>query len=55
MRSTKRLLLPQRSTCLFVRSEKGLRFVVSHISPKTSEIWGTPRFSEGRKRASLRP
>jgi hypothetical protein len=26
-----------------------LRFVVSHISRKTSEIWGTPRFVEGRK------
>jgi hypothetical protein len=26
-----------------------LRFVVSHISRKTSEIWGTPRFLEGRK------
>jgi hypothetical protein len=23
--------------------------VVSHISRKTSEIWGTPRFVEGRK------
>jgi hypothetical protein len=23
--------------------------VVSHISRKTSEIWGTPRFAEGRK------
>jgi hypothetical protein len=55
MPSTKRLLLPQRSTCLFLRSEKRLRFVVSHISRKTSEIWGTPRFVEGRKTASLRP
>jgi hypothetical protein len=24
--------------------------VVSHISRKTSEIWGTPRFVEGRKK-----
>jgi hypothetical protein len=31
------------------RPEKGLRFVVSHISRKTSEIWGTPRFLEGKK------
>jgi hypothetical protein len=29
--------------------EKGLRFVVSHISRKTSEIWGTPRFVEGER------
>ena len=29
--------------------EKRLTVVVSHISRKTSEIWGTPRFSEGRK------
>jgi hypothetical protein len=29
--------------------EKRLGFVVSHISRKTSEIWGTPRFLEGRK------
>jgi hypothetical protein len=27
--------------------EKRLTFVVSHISRKTSEIWGTPRFVEG--------
>jgi hypothetical protein len=27
---------------------KRLRFVVSHISRKTSEIWGTPRFLEGK-------
>src|ERR1700742_966741 len=25
------------------------RAVVSHISRKTSEIWGTPRFLEGKK------
>jgi hypothetical protein len=24
--------------------------VVSHISRKTSEIWGTPRFLEGKER-----
>jgi len=24
--------------------------VVSHISQKTSEIWGTPRFLEGKER-----
>jgi hypothetical protein len=28
---------------------KKLRFVVSHISRKTSEIWGTPRFLEGER------
>jgi hypothetical protein len=28
---------------------KKSRFAVSHISRKTSEIWGTPRFVEGRK------
>jgi hypothetical protein len=33
----------------FRRSGKRLRFVVSHISRKTSEIWGTPRFVEGTK------
>jgi hypothetical protein len=32
-----------------MRTEKRSRFVVSHISRKTSEIWGTPRFVEGRK------
>jgi hypothetical protein len=31
--------------------EKGLRFVVSHISRKTSEIWGTPRSVEGKETA----
>ncbi len=28
---------------------KRLMVLVSHISRKTSEIWGTPRFVEGRK------
>src|SRR5258708_39384431 len=29
-------------------SHKRLRFVVSHISPKTSEMWGTRRSAEGK-------
>jgi hypothetical protein len=32
---------------------KTLSFVVSHISRKTSEIWGTPRFLEGKERTYL--
>jgi hypothetical protein len=40
------------ATALHVRLSEGrkrLRFVVSHISRKMSEIWGTPRFWEGTK------
>jgi hypothetical protein len=35
---------------VFLTVEGGTwRAVVSHISQKTSEIWGTPRFLEGTK------